>query len=359
MLQDDPFMKWLRVYHAGYLPKKLKKTDKRLSDSLKKLERSLDISEQSQTIPDYEKTGFISTFFAQKLAKKDVERAQKIYFRVFEQGGNRSTFVQENLLDLIGQSADSDSISFWKELIDFVKPRDHFAKRRKDFAVAALAFLLYLHDDEVARDLLIETLDHKDPRANSLAAEHLGRAYLVAQREPPPEVVEALQSLLASIGNLETRFHALLTCRALDIPTPKVESEGSYVVRAWLRGEPNVYRDIEVGAIHSFDILVTKVLDAFYWDHDHLYSIFLSGKLHDQRNELVHEAVDHSTAFALNFLLGELRPKKGQKFIFYYDYGDSNVFWLKVIKINKQADKKKLPRIVDGKGPPPRQYYKW
>lgn len=52
----------------------------------------------------------------------------------------------------------------------------------------------------------------------------------------------------------------------------------------------------------------------------------------------------------------QLELKKGQKILYFFDYGDSHEFDVTVVHINPRSEKGKYPKIVECKGKSPPQY---
>ena len=55
-------------------------------------------------------------------------------------------------------------------------------------------------------------------------------------------------------------------------------------------------------------------------------------------------------------VIGELGLVKGHKFLYYFDYGDSHEFEVKVVGIYPEAEPGKYPRVVKSVGEAPPQY---
>jgi hypothetical protein len=121
--------------------------------------------------------------------------------------------------------------------------------------------------------------------------------------------------------------------------------------RAW----PDVWRDIEIAEDQTLEDLHLMIQQAFEWDDDHLYSFFMSGKAYDARSEIGSpwsETVRHTHQVTLGEL--ELNPRR--KFLYFFDYGDSHEFDVRVVKVNPAAAKGNYPRVVGKTGKAPEQY---
>lgn len=329
---------------------------------LDELEDELDRAQQQGKKPDYNARRILFQTVA-GVGREDAERAQRLYLRVTEQGGSGNQHLQESMLDLLGFAARPASIPFWKELLELRLSRDRFAERRRQFAIAALASLLAQGENE-ALEPMIEALGHDHADTRATAAEHLARAYVEAEREPPEEVIARLSSVASEDKALVARFKACTALRQLDRSCAPAMPGGSYELRVWLSGLAKVYRTIELGSGQSFDRLAGAILDAFGWDHDHLYAFYLNGKRFDDRYEVGLPEGDGYAMFGTKtptvltgeLTLGELSLQKGDKFLFLFDFGDNHEFSIRVTEVRARAGSKTLPRVVKQAGRAPEQY---
>jgi hypothetical protein len=150
------------------------------------------------------------------LSSEELSSAQELYRRVVTQGGTNSQWVQEGLLGLIAATADPGSIPFWQEMIDWVRPRDQFATKRKVYALAALAYIAIRHELPAAYDALHQAARHEDPNVRSLAVYYLAHAYLQIDHPPTFEAGTELVDIAYKDPAFAPRFQA----RAMFRPAP-------------------------------------------------------------------------------------------------------------------------------------------
>ena len=81
---------------------------------------------------------------------------------------------------------------FWLEMLEFSKPHDQFATRRKMYALAALALLGIRKNLPVAYDTLLRLAHHVKPQIRAQAISYLSDAYLEADRDIPETTIKEL-----------------------------------------------------------------------------------------------------------------------------------------------------------------------
>ncbi len=129
----------------------------------------------------------------------------------------------------------------------------------------------------------------------------------------------------------------------------------SYTFRVNLRALPKVWRDIELTEDQTLEDLHLAIQQAYGWYDDHLYSYFMNGKAWDSSAEIGcpwSESALHTHLVQV----GQLDLKKGQKFLYLFDYGDNHEFDVTVRSINPQAGKGEYPKLVAEQGDSPAQY---
>lgn len=353
MRARDPFERWLIALEysdgRGFGPE--------LRSSLDQLEKELKRARMTKKKPKYGSL-YLQTYGFTSVRSEELQRVQRLYFRVVEQGGAGNQSLQESLLDLIGGAANPASIPFWNELLGLQRKRDRFSEKRRRFALAALALLLVRGEDE-ALEPMVEALELDHPDTRAAAAENLRRAYLIDERNPPDEVVERLTSVSTEDKALSARFTARMALQQLGLSCPPVLPGGAYAFKVWLSWSSDVYRVIELRSEHDLDCLAGAILDAFDWDHDHLYSFFVNGKLWDERYEVSHPDSDGSAFLADELSLGELVLSKGDKLLFLFDYGDNHEFMVRVTNVRSDAGDDVFPRVIKAVGDAPEQYPSW
>jgi len=302
------------------------------------------------------------------LAAEDVPRAQVLCGRVAEAGGTGSRDVQETLLSLISQTEDSVSIPFWVELLDYVRPRDQFAERRRTYALAGLARLVIKRGDASALAALRGAMHHRQEGVRALAVHYLGRALLFEEPEdqdkaqdeerPPrpiaPDVLAELNEIAVSDPAFGPRFQARAVLREAGQPVPMDNPDGVYAFKVSLK-RAKVSRTIELRSKQTLDDLHFAIQNAFRWDSDHLYSFYMSGE-EDDRYTFACPHEEDRPPWTDEAIIGELGLVKGHQFTYLFDYGDNHVFGIKVEDIRSQAGPGKYPRVVEKQGDAPEQY---
>jgi hypothetical protein len=121
------------------------------------------------------------------------------------------------------------------------------------------------------------------------------------------------------------------------------------------RALPEVWRDIELAEDQTLEDLHLMIQQAYEWWDDHLYSFFLSGEVGDQASEIGSPWSDtslHTHQVQIDRL--DLQP--GQRFLYFFDYGDSHEFDVQLLTINPAAAPGQYPRLVGKQGQAPPQY---
>ncbi len=295
------------------------------------------------------------------LPRGDVERAQAVWREVAARGGKGSALVAVSLLALVGSALHPADVPFWREVLAFTRPRDRSSADRQHVAVAALALLAAVRDEPAAWEGLLSTLEEGKDAARGRAARWTADA-LLARERPPSEAVEAALVRCATEDKaLLPRFFARRALAALGREVPRDVLEGSYVFDVRPQRREDVLRRVEVASDSTLDDLHYAIQDAFRWDADHLYSFYVSGKAHDMETELSApweeqpEGPDYSTDVAL----GELGLRRGNRFLYLFDFGDDHRFSVRVVEVKESADRDRLPRVVEAVGRAPEQYSAW
>ena len=302
------------------------------------------------------------------LAAEDVPRAQVLCRRVTDAGGTGSRDILEALFSLISQAQEPVSVPFWVELLDYTRPRDQYAERRRTHALAGLARLVIRRDDPAALDALRKAMYHPRAEVRALAVHYLGRAVLYVEddgqdkehekerppRPLPPDVLAELNEIAVSDPAFGPRFQARGVLREAGQPAPMDNPDGVYAFKVTLRWA-KVSGTIELRAKQTLDDLHFAIQNAFRWDSDHLYNFYMSGG-EDNRYAFACPYEEDRPPWTDEAIIGELGLVKGHSFAYLFDYGDNHVFTIKVADIRPQADPGKYPRVVEKQGEAPEQY---
>lgn len=120
----------------------------------------------------------------------------------------------------------------------------------------------------------------------------------------------------------------------------------------------DVYRIIQVPNSFSLDELCDGILDAFNFDHDHLFEFILAGMrilcsraADDFWDEEEMRTTDEISLDDFNFY-------KGAKFLLHYDFGDDWYFVINVMNPEEDEKKSKWIKVIKEKGKL-KQYQSW
>jgi hypothetical protein len=138
---------------------------------------------------------------------------------------------------------------------------------------------------------------------------------------------------------------------------PDQPAQQLYRLQVRLRGKPTVWRIIEILDNQDLERLHLTIQDAFGWDNDHLYAFFLSGKAWDSITEIPAPDVEETAPpFAHEVAPRELELRRGQRFLYLFDFGDELHHDIEVLEIRPAPASGTYPRIVATHGTAPPQY---
>jgi hypothetical protein len=353
---DDPFDLWTDATESAAGAGLSREMNDRARAHLVALGKELDSAREAGRAPTYKGHWSLLGGYA-ALPTGELPTAQELYLRVVEQGGLRNAEVQSALLSLVGRVAAVESLPFWREMLAMTIPRDQFSKRRKRYAVAALAWTLARRGEKRAFDLLLAALHAPDPDVRAMAAEHLGRALALPKtKAPKPASIAALTQVATEEKASLPRLAARLALKDAGAPVPIDLPGGAYAFKVWLARNSSVFRVVELKSEQSFDDLHDVIQGAFDWDADHLYIFWLSGKSSDRQYELGHSELDEVRGYAHGVALGEAGLAKGHTFLYLFDFGDKHLFHVKVVGTRAKAGPGRFSRVVESVGAPPPQY---
>jgi hypothetical protein len=129
----------------------------------------------------------------------------------------------------------------------------------------------------------------------------------------------------------------------------------TFTFRVNHRALPEVWRDVEMAEDQTLEDLHLMIQQAYEWWDDHLYSFFLSGRVDDYASEIGSPWSDTSL-HTHQVQIDQLGLQPGQKFLYFFDYGDSHEFDVQLLTVNPAGVAAQYPRIVGKKGQAPPQY---
>jgi hypothetical protein len=374
MREDDWFDK-LRFAHQS-LEWEVPETGQRFLAALTALERVLDEGAGPRgfsAIP-----GLYGFYRAARLRAGDRQWAERLCARLWSTTGAGRTFAEEALLGMVGVQASPDSLPFFRAALETNRERDSFQIRRRSAAVASVAFIAQQTGDAAAYTQLEAWLAHPAVPVRTEAVALYGRIH---QREDGGIEEQALAALVRVAYEdraFAPRFLARRWLRTAGVPVRVEPPDGVYAFKASLG---RVSRTVELMASQSLDDLTGSILDAFGWDHDHLYEFMLTGDGRDRRFVLPDSDMertplgfspdvsgppaspeatspeDSGSQDLMTLPLGAFGFTKGYKFIFLYDFGDNHRFQVTVADIHEhRGPGVRYPREVARTGSAPEQY---
>jgi len=300
----------------------------------------------------------------ERIAPADLPEMERLYRTVRRRGGPGSRLVKEGMLGAIASNGSPDSLPFWREALALEGKRDMLKKTRHEFAVAGLALAAFRAGDaESLVELQALALEGPTPEAQGLAARALWLAPRNLALEASPQLPALLTRIATAGRSLLPRYQARLGLHLLERPVPLDSPAGSLTFKAQLgRG---FHCLVELPAAAPLYTLHRAIQDGFDWDDDHLYCFYLNGK--GSRafeipglDPLGNPFDDTEYPDASEWRLGEVGFVKGSRFTYYFDFGDSHVFAVRVAAVHDAPRPYPLPHITRS-GEPPAQYpdYDW
>jgi hypothetical protein len=134
---------------------------------------------------------------------------------------------------------------------------------------------------------------------------------------------------------------------------PEEESRsGVFIFRVSLG--KSIWRRIAILADLSLDDLVTSILNAVEFDHDHLYEFAYRDRFGAPVSAIHPYAEDGFPADEVH--IGDLPLQPGQSMKLTYDFGDNWEFDVKLESVEPPDKKLKKPRLLESHGKSPEQY---
>ncbi len=125
-----------------------------------------------------------------------------------------------------------------------------------------------------------------------------------------------------------------------------------------------VTRKIEMKETQTLDDLhETIIYKSFGWDDPHMYSFFFDNLPYSRDRRMEYSCSTEEDPFdgerpnSTSTKLSKLNLKKGQKFLFIFDFGDDQRFGIEVDGFGEVTRGKRYPLILEEKGKAPKQYY--
>jgi hypothetical protein len=362
----DPLSEWLYYTQApSKASERTARAGKELSEALHGFEAELAAAPPGKV--DFYRLDIRTPYgeAALRLAPADRELAERLYLAVWNRSGPGATYVLHKLSHMVALARDPQSIPFWQQVLELSRPREQKSAERVTTALAALALLVARKQDAAAETALAAALRHRNEKARAYAAYALGLVYHVLETPPPPAVQNELAECAAEDSALLTRYKARVSLRALNLPVPHDPPDTVYHFNVNHRYAPKVTRTVALQAKQTLRQLHSATQRAFAWDADHLYAFYISGEKYDQGSEIrCPQMSDNAPLFDFSFDLspksrsyhaGEvelgflgLLPK--HSFLYYFDFGDSHEFNVKVVAVHSEPGPGEYPQLIAATG---------
>lgn len=125
-----------------------------------------------------------------------------------------------------------------------------------------------------------------------------------------------------------------------------------------------VTRKIAMKETQTLDDLHEAIIyKSFEWDDPHMYSFFFDNIPYSKARGMEYCCSTEPDPFSgersnpTSTKLRDLNLKKGQRFLFIFDFGDDQQFGIEVEGLGETVSGKKYPLILEEKGRAPKQYY--
>ena len=123
--------------------------------------------------------------------------------------------------------------------------------------------------------------------------------------------------------------------------------EKQYLLKVYPARKSRVaWRKIEICGNDTLSDLCTIILDAFNFDHDHLYEFCMDNRPYSNNAYTIDREAGYPE---INIVIDTMELYKKQKFSLHYDFGDDWMFTIDVVKIVSVENYFK-PRVIDSKG---------
>ncbi|WNG55225.1 plasmid pRiA4b ORF-3 family protein [Archangium gephyra] len=305
------------------------------------------------------------------LSADERQWAERLGERLWNSMGTGRTYAEETLLGQVGVQASPYSLPFFRAALEFNRERDNFQLRRRRIALASIAFIARQTGDATAHAQFEAWLAHPDVSVRAEATALYGRIHLRDDGRLDDAALGPLKRVAYEDRAFAPRFLARGWLHTAGIPVPVEPPDGVYAFKASLG---HTSRTVELKASQSLNPLASAILNAFGWDHDHLYEFALTGDLQDSRFILPDRDLDWfgsnwdfdagpeqeqptESQSPMTLPLGAFGFTRGHKFIFRYDFGDDHRFQVTVADIQEhRSPRMKYPRVVARTGKALEQY---
>jgi len=205
------------------------------------------------------------------------------------------------------------------------------------------------------------TLEHRQPEP--------GEGWRVERAERTPFGDAVLARLLdylaiewdqdaddqAPFGRLQPAFQPFFPEWRANLTLPETGfTEGIHVFKVSLG---RIWRRIAAPADVPLDHLAAAILNAFKFDHDHLYKFTFENSF--GLSVGVNHPYVEEPPFTDEILIGDLPLEPGNTMTFLYDFGDNWEFGVHLEQIDPPDRRRRKPVVLESRGKAPEQYPDW
>ena len=123
--------------------------------------------------------------------------------------------------------------------------------------------------------------------------------------------------------------------------------------------EDDVFRDIEIMSMHTFETLHKSIQDAFGFDNQHMASFYMSSDNWEKGQEItLMDMTEGDTPIMANTPLDEYIDEPGQKLLYVFDFMLMWCFFVEVVSIGPVNANTIYPKVIVTHGVAPDQYSK-
>jgi hypothetical protein len=118
-----------------------------------------------------------------------------------------------------------------------------------------------------------------------------------------------------------------------------------------------LWRRIAIDAKEPLDVLAGAILDAYAFDHDHLYEFSYRNRF--GVDESVHHPYMDEGPWTSEVRVGDVPLAVGQSMTYLFDFGDQWEFGVTLEGTEPKGEAADRPAVLDGRGDAPEQYPSW
>lgn len=159
------------------------------------------------------------------------------------------------------------------------------------------------------------------------------------------------------INSLERYIEEIKELNKPSIPA-KIDLNQTIVLKVMFKHRKGIWRKIEMRETDTMQALHEEIQDVMEWDNDHMYSFFMDNKRYskDPDMEVTCPFEPDGRKTSDKTPIGIFGLKKGQKFVYLFDFGDDHEFEIEVEDFGTVEKGRRYPILIGSKGKAPEQY---